>query len=319
MDRFQGFAFDPSDLSEDVEIDVARRKDILFAEAHLARWTHWELLGLPWNASPAAAKAAYIEKVKVFHPDRYAGKRLGSYRARLERVFRRITEARDVLADEAKRVAYVRSTAPPEEFAKLEARKLDDERREKERRARLARQNPLVARVARVQEFVRRGKAAFAEGKFAAAANDLVLAQGLDPKNAEIAALAAEAKRKSGAAKANEMFQKGLEAELVGGWPAALARFREALDHDPGHVRAAAHAARAAIALGDVGSARVLAEAAMKAGPRTGIAHEALGAVLDAEGDKREAKRELETALELDPRLESAKVRLKKLRWSFLG
>ena len=36
--------------------------------------------------------------------------------------------------------------------------------------------------------------------------------------------------------------------------------------------------------------------------------------MLDAEGNKREARRALEKALELDPRLESAKERLKKLR-----
>jgi Tfp pilus assembly protein PilF len=41
--------------------------------------------------------------------------------------------------------------------------------------------------------------------------------------------------------------------------------------------------------------------------------------VLEAEGQKKEARKELERALELDPRLDSVKDRLKKLRWSFLG
>jgi tetratricopeptide (TPR) repeat protein len=306
-------ALDQAALSEDVDLDVERRKEILLAEAHLDRWSHWEVLGIPWNASSAAARDAYIERVKVFHPDRYAGKRLGSYRARLERVFRRVTEARDVLADEVKRAAYARTSAPPAEFARIEARRLEDERRAEERRARLARQNPLVARVARVQEFVQRGKAAHAEGRFAAAAIALALAQGLDPKNAELAGLAQEARRKAGAVKANELLQKGLEAELVGNAPAALQRYREALEHDPANVRAAAQAAKSALAVGDLASARALAGAAMKAGPRTGIAHEALGLVLEAEGSKREARRELEKALELDPRLEGARERLRKL------
>jgi len=312
-DRFQGVAFDPAALSEDVELDVERRKEILLADANLDRWSHWEMLGIAWNAPGAAAKDAYIEKVKVFHPDRYAGKRIGSYRGRLERVFKRLTEARDALVDEAQRAAYARKTAPAMEFARMEARRLEDERRAEERRARLARQNPLVARVARVQEFVQRGKAALAEGKFAAAANDLVLAQGLDPKNAELAALAREARRKAGAAKANELFQKGLEAELVGKPATALERYREALEQDPANVRAAAAAAKAALAAGDLASARALAGAAMKAGPRTGIAHEALGLVLEAEGNKKEARRELEKALEIDPGLDGARERLRKL------
>ncbi|HET7825843.1 MAG TPA: tetratricopeptide repeat protein, partial [Anaeromyxobacter sp.] len=151
-------------------------------------------------------------------------------------------------------------------------------------------------------------------GEFATAANDLLLAQGMDPKNAELAALAAEAKKKAAVAKSNALYEKGLQAEALGSWTTALALFREALDGDPTHVRAASHATRAALATGDRAAARSFAEAAMKAGPRTGAAHEALGLVLDAEGNKREARRALEKAIELDPRLESAKERLKKLR-----
>lgn len=314
VDRFQGFVFSLPDLSEDVDIDVERRKEILFAEANLQRWSHWEVLGIPWNAPVAEAKAAFLEKVKVFHPDRYPGKRLGSYRARLERVFRRVTDARDVLSDEAKRAAYARATAPPAEFTRMEARRLEDERRADERRARLARQNPLLARAARVQDLVARGKAALGAGDFASAANDLLLAQGMDPKNAELAALAADARRRAGAGKANAAYEKGIEAEMLGNWAAALAQHRQALESDPAHVRAACHGARAALAVGDVGGARVLAEAALKAGPRVGAAHEALGLVLDAEGNKKEARRALEKALELDPKLDGAKERLRKLR-----
>lgn len=318
VDRFQGFSFDAAALAEDVDLDPERRKEILFAEARAPRVTHFEALGLRWDASAAEAKAAYLEKVKVFHPDRYPGKRLGSYRARLERVFRRITEARDVLADEARRVAHAAATAPPEARARLEVSRLEDERRVAERRARLARQNPLVARVARVQELVRRGRDALAEGRFQAATNDLVLAQGLDPENAELAALAAEARAKAATAKAEALFQKALEADLAGRHAAALAAFREAFEQDRRHVRAAAHGARSALALGDLASARTLASAAVAAGPRSGVAHEALGLVLEAAGDRREAKRALERAVELDPGLEGARQRLKKLRWSFL-
>jgi tetratricopeptide (TPR) repeat protein len=319
IDRYQGFVFSSADLAEDVDLDVERRKEILFVDAHLPAWTHWEVLGIPWNAPAAAAKAAYLDKVKVFHPDRYPGKRLGGFRARLERVFRRVTEARDVLADENRRAAYVRTTAPPEEVAKQEVRKLEDERRAAERRARIARQNPLLQRAGRIGELVERGRAALAEGRFAQAAADLLVAQGMDPKNAELAALAAEAKRKAAAAKATELFRKGVEAEALGRTQAALEAYREAVEADPTNVRAAAQAARTAAAAGDLRTARELVDRALQASPRSGVAHEALGFVLEAEGNKKEAKKALERALELDQSLERARERLKKLRWSFLG
>jgi curved DNA-binding protein CbpA len=309
----EGVRLDESALAEDVDLDPEQRRRILAAEAAVDRWTHWDALGIPWNAPVDAVKAAYLDLVKVFHPDRYAGKRLGSYRGRLERVFKRITQARDELVDEPKRADYARRTATATEFTRIEARKLEDERRGVERRARLAKQNPLVARAARVQEFVARGKAAFAEGRFSAAANDLTLAEGLDPKNAGLAELAAEARRKAAAAKASELVQKGLEAELVGNYALALERYRAALELDPTHVRAAASAAKAAVATGDLSSGRALAAAAVKTSPRSAVAHEALGIVLAGEGNKKDAKRELERALELDPGLESARERLRKL------
>jgi tetratricopeptide (TPR) repeat protein len=318
-DRYQGFVFVPADLAEDVDLDVERRKEILFTDGNQARWTHWQVLGIPWNAAAAAAKAAYLEKVKVFHPDRYAGKRLGSYRGRLERVFRRITEARDVLADEGKRAVYARTTAPPEEFAKIEARKLEDERRAAERRARITRSNPMLQRAGRIGELVERGRAALAEGRFAQAAADLVTAQSMDPANAELGALVAEARRKAGAAKATELFRKGVEAEALGKPGAALEAYRGALEADPTNVRAAAQGARTALELGETSAARELADRALKAGPRSGVALEAHGLVLEAEGNKKDAKKALEQALELDPALERARERLKKLRWSFLG
>ena len=317
-DRFQGFVFNPADLSEDVDLEEDRRREILFADAH-PHWTHFEVLGLPWNARGDAAKAAYLAKVKVFHPDRYAGRRLGSYRARLERVFRRLTEARDVLADDAWRAEYARQTAPPEEFARLEARKLDDERRAEERRARLARTNPLLSRAARIGDLLRRAREAMEAGKFSQASNDLVVLLGLDPDNAEAKRLAADARRRSAAQRAGAHFDQGLEASLTGSWNRALQAFREALTAEPGHLKAAVHGSRAALALGDPAAARELAEVAVRSAPRAGNAHEALGLALAAAGATRDAKRSLERALELDPNLQTARERLKKLRWSFLG
>ncbi len=318
-DPYRGFAFGAAELAEDVDLDADRRKKILFAETHAPRWNHWEALGLPWDAPVERAKAAYLDLVKVFHPDRYAGRRLGSFRGRLERVFRRITEARDVLGDETRRAAYARETAPPEEFARMEARRLDGERRSAERRARLARKNPIVAHATRLGDLMQRGRQAMAEGRFAQAANDLLTASGMDGNNAELKALALEAKRKAAAQRAQELFERAAAAEASGAWTVALAAYRDALEADPRHVRAAIQGARAALQIGDGAAAKEMGDAAVKAAPGMGAAHEALGLVLAALGREKDARRELERALELDPRLEAAKERLKKMRWSFRG
>ncbi|HEX8908922.1 MAG TPA: DnaJ domain-containing protein, partial [Anaeromyxobacteraceae bacterium] len=227
-DRYANFAFPPADLAEEVDLPLELKKEILYLHARLGELDHWALLGLRWNASVDEARAAYLERVKVFHPDRHAGRRLGSFLPRVERIFHGLTAARDVLADEARRAEYARRTAPPEEFARLEARRLELEARAGERRARLARSNPLVARATRVQDLVARGKQAMAQGRFAQAANDLMSAASLDPRYPEARALAEEARRRAGAERAQELYEQGLAAEAVGSAGAALAKLREA-------------------------------------------------------------------------------------------
>ncbi len=316
---YSDFVFSPADLAEDVDLDVEQRKQILFLHAKLQAWTHWQLLDIPWNADGDQARQAYRERVKVFHPDRYPGRRLGSYRTRLEQIFRRLTEARDLLAVESQRAAYAQKTASPEDFARLETRKLESEERSKERRARLARTNPLVHRVSQVADLVRRGREHMEAGRYSQAANDFMTAASLAPRATEAKDLAAEARKLAAGERAKDAYQRGLSAEAVNNAPVSLAFFLEAVAADPGNPRYPIAAARVSLAVGDKQSARQLAETAVRIAPRHAPAHEALGAALAAEGLAKEARKSLERALELDPGLESARAHLKKLRWSFLG
>jgi curved DNA-binding protein CbpA len=318
-ERYEGFVFNPADLSEDVDLEPDRRREVLFAHAHLREWTHWQVLGIPWNATAEAARDAYREKVKVFHPDRYPGKRLGSYRARLEQVFRRLTEARDELANEPARTAYAARTAPAEDFARLEARRLDDEQRAQERRSRLARNNPLVGRAARIAELVKRGKEQMAQGRFSQAANDFVTATSLDPSHVEAKALAQEARKRATGERARELWEKAQAAALDDRLDLAQEAANAAAEADPANPRYAVFAARLALRRGALELARALAEGAVRAAPGSAAAHEALGEALAEGGDRAAARRELERALALDPSLASARDRLKKMRWSFLA
>ena len=201
----------------------------------------------------------------------------------------------------------------------MEARRLEDETRAAERRARLVRANPLVARASRVQDLVKRGKQNMTEGHYARAANDFLTAIGLDPRHLEARQLAEQAKKRAAAERAREAYEQGLAAETVGNMSAASAAYREAAEADPGHPRFASAASRAALATGDLEGARALAEQAVRACPREARSHEALGAVLQAQGEPKEARRALERALEIDPGLETARGLLKKLRWSLIG
>jgi curved DNA-binding protein CbpA len=317
-DRYQGFRFNPADLSEDVDLEVDWRREILYLVARMDGFTHWQVLGLPWNATASEARDAYRDKAKVFHPDRFQGRRLGAFRPRLERIFRRLTEARDVLSDEAARAAYVRKTAPPEEVARSAVRSIEDDVRAKERRARLARTNPMVSRVARVQELLARGRKAQEEERFGDAARDFLTASAMDPTLAEARSLAEDAKKRAIAGKARDLWEKARAAELQHDLDRAQMHAEAASDADPGEPRYVVYVARLALLRGALETARGRAEAAVRAAPSLATAHEVLGEVLAVQGESGPARKALERALELDDGLDGARERLRKLRWSFL-
>lgn len=98
--------YDRKELDDTADIDVVRKQEILDLYYRLEVLDHYRLLGVPPDADRRQIKAAYYEKVKVFHPDRYFGKDLGSFRAKLERCFARLTVAHDTLAASSSREEY---------------------------------------------------------------------------------------------------------------------------------------------------------------------------------------------------------------------
>lgn len=98
--------YDPSELDEPVDIDLPRRRQILDLYYRLDQLTHYQVFGVGHDADKKAIKEAYFEIVNVFHPDRYFGKNVGSFKPKLERVFARLTESYDVLSRKASRAEY---------------------------------------------------------------------------------------------------------------------------------------------------------------------------------------------------------------------
>jgi tetratricopeptide (TPR) repeat protein len=81
----------------------------------------WALLGVSRDADRRTLKRAFFERSKLFHPDRYYGKDIGTYRVRLHTVFEAISSAHSELTDDSgeRRTATTTATAPqtPAEYA----------------------------------------------------------------------------------------------------------------------------------------------------------------------------------------------------------
>jgi len=98
--------YDPAELEEDVEIEVDRRRKILDTYYQLDTLTFYELLSIPRDADKKRVRAAYFDLAKTFHPDTMFRRRLGSYKAKMEFVFNRLTEAYEILSKKESRAEY---------------------------------------------------------------------------------------------------------------------------------------------------------------------------------------------------------------------
>jgi curved DNA-binding protein CbpA len=98
--------YDPAELDEAVDIDLERRRRILDLYYRLDQLNHYQLFAVDPTVDKKAIKSAYFEIVNVFHPDRYFGKNVGSFKPKLERVFARLTQSYDVLSRAASRAEY---------------------------------------------------------------------------------------------------------------------------------------------------------------------------------------------------------------------
>ena len=97
---------DQTDLDEDVELDEDRRQLILDMHSNLEHLDYYALLGVSRDAEKKEIRAEYFRLSKQFHPDTLFGKRLGSYKARMETVFKKLTDAYETLSKKKKRKKY---------------------------------------------------------------------------------------------------------------------------------------------------------------------------------------------------------------------
>jgi len=97
-----------TDLVEDVDLDGVLQEKILETFRRADKLNHYELLEVSIDAERAEIRKAYFALSKTFHPDAYYGKHLGSFKSKMEVVFRKVTDAYEAVGRPKKREAYDR-------------------------------------------------------------------------------------------------------------------------------------------------------------------------------------------------------------------
>jgi tetratricopeptide (TPR) repeat protein len=313
-------------ILEEIDLDQKRKQEILDFEAKLPGANYFQVLGVPLLAQPDEARRSFYELSRRFHPDRFFGKNLGSFRARVEKIFLKLTEAHEVLSDLDKRQAYLRAhpelvtaAAPAAPSAPVEApkaRTAEDDLRDAERRARLTR-HPYLARNSKVSDLLKHAKECLARGEPSLAFNDLTLAARLDERNAEVKALLIEVRKKHDTARAELEVTNGKKLLEGGDTSAAISSFKIAVGIESHHVQANYLLAKLQLAGGgDLKEASTHAQRAVEGDPRNIAFRELYAKILEQAGMKALAKKAFEDLQKLDPENAEAKKQLKR-RWPF--
>ncbi len=196
-DPYAGVLFPIAEMMEAVDLTDEQKKRVLFYEMNLTTWTHYKLIGVTRTAQGIDLKAGYFKVSKEFHPDAYFRKNLGSYKDRLDVIFKAMKAAFDVLADAERRAAYdatvVMELTPLEEeelerLATLARDKRDAEARELRTQTRIKearlKRNPVVDRLKRGRELMTLAQQSAAAGRHDEAAVHARLAMSFEDSEA---------------------------------------------------------------------------------------------------------------------------------------
>ncbi|MEL6183055.1 MAG: DnaJ domain-containing protein, partial [Myxococcota bacterium] len=322
-DTWDGFEFPSEAMAEEVDLSVEEKKRILFTHGHLDTWTHYRLLEVRWRDDAKAIQRAYYARSKEWHPDRFRRPRLGTFKARIDQIFRALNIAYSELRDEKRKRAYDRVHAPAfdeeDMAAMLKARRHEDReaRRARERLERRRRSNPIRKRMEQARSLYEEARSLRDRGELMQALSAVQAATTFDERP-EYRRLLRELQIATAELRVAPILKRGQHAESMASWEDAVVLFTEAVrlapEHGPARLRLAFNLLMAGR---PAQSANEHITHALRLLPEEPEAYFVRGLGYEKGLMEKAAVRAYERALELKPNYAAAKKRLKKLRWGF--
>jgi curved DNA-binding protein CbpA len=319
-DRVRAEADAPPRIDASLGISVEAQKSILGFEAKLAAPYH-EILGVAANADVKDIKRAYFRLSREYHPDRYFRRNTGAFAARLDRIFKKIAEAYELLSDPNTRAEIERSLAsmPPAQPAASSGEYRNASQGSSERigpeprgyrkpsrmenlerlRSRFAPPKRLIAeRRVKANQLFQAARVSAHQGRFLEAAAGIRLAIAFDPWNDDYKKGFGEIQAQVQAARATELFE---QARNASGAAEALPLLEEALNYRPYDVAMLTEAVQICLSVRDLAHAQDYATQLCELEPESAVNHARLAGVLRRRGQRQNALAALEKARKIDP------------------
>ncbi|RJO67336.1 MAG: J domain-containing protein [Myxococcales bacterium] len=315
---YGGFIFNLLELQEEIDLPQDLKKEILFVHTQMDEWTNYELLGLTPDAGEAAVRTAFLQLSKIFHPDVYFRKRLGSYQTRINQIYSHLAAAHATLTDPVECVQYRRRLI---DEGKILPGPNDLPEDPMERERRLQRQakeqrilnNPMLKRVQKGREFFEAGEADIQKQAWISAANNFKFAIMYDPHNELYKHKAEQVKDLADRAAAERVYQRGLVLESYG-QDGYFEMFIKAATMYPNGAEFNVKVARSYCDQTDYREALPFAKRAVAVEPKNNEYRLLLGQILLKLKDKAEAAKQFEAVIKAEPENELAKNLLKEAK-----
>ncbi len=317
-------------MQEEVDLSEEKKREILELEAALETKNYFELFGVKPGADATQVRDAFYELSRKFHPDRFFKKNIGSYRARIEHVYRKLSVAHETLTDDARRAQYLKAhpelvdAEPVKAISRTQSspaavpkpQSAEDEARDAERRHRFAK-HPYFAKTQRMKELLGRAREHMAKGEWSHAFTDLHMATQVDATSEEAKKLLAEVRAKHDVQRSEVELKRGLELLDQGNETGALAAFKAAAAIDNHNAKAAYMVAKLMWDKShDPKEVLTFAQKAVENAPKNPDYHVLIARIQDQAGMRALAKKHFEEALKLNPNHAEAKKHVKG-RWPF--
>lgn len=313
---------DEGALDDRLDISLNIQKRILEFEVGLGRPYH-VLLGVARGADPKTVKRAYLSLSKEFHPDRYFRKEIGGYGERLDRIFKKVLEAHEILSDpELCQVQNLsanlngagsadlapnvtpsvslldsvesasQSSVPSRELSKLE--------RLRQRMPFKINHAAIAERRARADEIFRAAQASQQSGRLTEAEASLRIAISFDPGRSEFKEALGSLRMAAAGTRATQLLAKPSDRMSSGELFEALSLLEDVLPYRPHDPELNERAARVCLQLGRLDDAREYADTLLLRSPESAPAHMLLGRIHRDCGEMDEAVSAFEKALKFD-------------------
>lgn len=307
----------PPALDAALDIPLDAQKRILEFEARIDR-TYHQILGIEPGADVRAVKRAYFELSREFHPDRWFRREVGPFAPRIDRLFKRILEAYEILSDPTTRAEFERVERENAVAVTAPATSSGDAATQNKTfvlpHVLAARMRAVAERRAKARSFFESGMKAFGEERWLEAAGSVRLAIVFDPANEAIRDAFGDVQRRAHAERAKQLLREARVALELRDAKDALRLFEDALLYAPHDAEANHTTARLMLVLGeDPRRAKDYAQRAVELQPDVALHHRTLGQIYAAAGLVANARRALGAALKLDPTDREAKEALRGL------